>query len=106
MDNGTEDHFEPVPLIVAEAVSHALSRSGFKKAWEARVGTDSGLEAFAQARTDAGLTQAEVAARMGTSRSVVSRLEAALRGKRDAPTLGLLRRYAEACGRRLVVEMR
>lgn len=106
MDNGTEDRFEPVPLIVAEAVSRALSRPGFKEAWEARVGADSGLEMLAQARADAGLTQAQVAARMGTSRSVVSRLEAALRDKRDAPTLGLLRRYAEACGRRLVVEMR
>ncbi|WP_156995142.1 hypothetical protein [Elstera litoralis] len=37
MDKGTEDRFEPVPLVVAEAVARALSRPGFKEAWEVRV---------------------------------------------------------------------
>ncbi len=41
MDQEPEDRFEPVPLVVAEAVSRALSRPGFKEAWEARVGADS-----------------------------------------------------------------
>lgn len=105
MDTDTEDRFEPVPLVVADAVARALSRPGFKAAWEARVGADSGLAGLAQARAEAGLTQAQVAMRMGTSRLVVSRLEIALREKPEQPALGLLRRYAEACGRQLVVEL-
>lgn len=50
-----------------------------------------------EARQDAGLTQADVASRMGTSQSVVARLESA----RHMPTFDLIARYAEAVGRRL-----
>jgi DNA-binding XRE family transcriptional regulator len=106
MDRDTEDRFDPVPLVVAEAVARASSRPGFKEAWEARIGADAGLAGLAQARAQAGLTQAQVATRMGTSRSVVSRLEAALRERREGPTLGMLRRYAEACGLNLTLSVR
>lgn len=46
------------------------------------------------AREEAGLTQAELAARLGVSQQAVSQAE-----RWDAnPTVGLLRRWAEACG--------
>jgi transcriptional regulator with XRE-family HTH domain len=48
-------------------------------------------------RRAAGLSQTEVAARMGTSQSTVARLEA---GEVD-PRLSTLERYAEAVDRRL-----
>lgn len=54
-----------------------------------------------EARQQAGLTQAEVASRMGTSQSVVARLEAA----RHMPTFDLVARYAAALGRRLDVHL-
>jgi len=54
-----------------------------------------------EARQAAGLTQAEVAARMGTSQSVVARLENA----RHMPTLNLVMRYADAVGRRLDIHL-
>jgi predicted transcriptional regulator len=50
--------------------------------------------ALIEARTDAGLTQEEVAKRMGTTQSVVARLESG----RILPSIKTLFRYAEATG--------
>jgi predicted transcriptional regulator len=54
------------------------------------------------ARRAQGLSQTVVAARMGTSQSVVARLEA---GEVDA-RLSTLQRYSNAVGRRLDLEVR
>jgi ribosome-binding protein aMBF1 (putative translation factor) len=54
-----------------------------------------------EARQAAGLTQSEVAMRMGTTQSVVARLENA----RHMPTFALIARYAAAIGRRLDVRL-
>jgi ribosome-binding protein aMBF1 (putative translation factor) len=59
------------------------------------------IRALVAARSEAGLSQAEVAKRMGTTQSVVARLE----GGRTAPTWKTLSRYAEATGRRLRLEL-
>jgi predicted transcriptional regulator len=53
------------------------------------------------ARTRAGLSQAEVAERMGTSQSAVARLESG----RSLPSLRTLERYASATGSRAVVKL-
>jgi transcriptional regulator with XRE-family HTH domain len=53
-----------------------------------------------------GLTQEQVAERMGTTKSAVSRLEASLRSEKHSPSVATLRRkYAQACGRRLLIRM-
>lgn len=57
------------------------------------------VEALVRARTDAKLTQAELAQRLGTTQSAVARLE----GGRVSPSFATLRRYAEATGTRLTV---
>lgn len=53
------------------------------------------------ARGLAGLTQSEVAQRMGTTQSVIARLES---GK-QAPSLRTVQRYARAVGARAVVRI-
>jgi ribosome-binding protein aMBF1 (putative translation factor) len=53
------------------------------------------------ARQAAGLTQADVAARMGTSQSVVARLENA----RHMPTFDIVTRYAAAIDRRVDIRL-
>lgn len=53
------------------------------------------------ARARAGLTQVEVAQRMGTTQSTVARLE----GGKDMPSLRSVQRYAEAIGYRAVVRL-
>ncbi|MCY3819032.1 MAG: helix-turn-helix transcriptional regulator [Gammaproteobacteria bacterium] len=52
-----------------------------------------------RARTEAKLTQTEVAQRLGTTQSAIARLE----GGRVSPSIATLRRYAEATGTRLTV---
>jgi DNA-binding XRE family transcriptional regulator len=53
------------------------------------------------ARSLAGLTQGEVAERMGTTQSVIARLES---GK-QAPSLRTVQRYARAVGARAVLRL-
>jgi DNA-binding XRE family transcriptional regulator len=53
-----------------------------------------------QLRTEAGLTQRELAARVGTTASVICRLEDA---DYDGHTLAMLRRIAAAVGQRVEV---
>jgi DNA-binding XRE family transcriptional regulator len=53
------------------------------------------------ARVRAGLTQEEVAARMGTTQSTIARLES---GRRP-PSLRTVQRYAQALGCRAVVRL-
>ena len=53
------------------------------------------------ARNRAGLSQAEVARRMGTTQSGVARLESG----RRLPAMSSLRRYASAIGHRLEVRL-
>lgn len=53
------------------------------------------------ARHKAGLTQTDVAARMGTTQSVVARLENA----RHMPTFDMISRYAAALGRRVDIHL-
>jgi transcriptional regulator with XRE-family HTH domain len=53
------------------------------------------IEQLARARRESGLSQTEIAARMGTSQSAVARLES---GELDA-RLSTLERYAAALGR-------
>lgn len=54
-----------------------------------------------EARTRAHLTQTDVAQRMGTTQSVVARLE----GGKQAPSLRTMQRYAQAVGGRLVLRI-
>lgn len=59
------------------------------------------LDALLKARQDAGLTQADLAKRMGTQAPGVARLERSLATGKHSPSLATLRRYVEACGRSL-----
>ncbi|HEV2088532.1 MAG TPA: helix-turn-helix transcriptional regulator [Cryptosporangiaceae bacterium] len=72
---------------------------GFREMAERRLVTVADLVAH---RRSVGLSQTEVAARMGTSQSTVARLES---GDVD-PRLSTLERYARAVGRTLDVRLR
>ena len=70
-----------------------------RAAYEAMDEEFSLLRTMAAARARSGLTQEQVAARMGTTQSVVARLE----NGRGKPSLRTLERYARATGSRLKV---
>jgi len=54
-----------------------------------------------KARTEAGLTQSEVASRMGTTQSAVARIE----GGNQLPSMKSVIRYATAIGARPVLQL-
>lgn len=82
-----------------------LAKPGVQKAFDALEEEYTALHAMLAARKGAGLTQADVASRMGTTVSAVSRLEASLRSEKHSPSFSTLRKYAQACGKKLVVQM-
>ena len=63
------------------------------------------LDALLKARQAAGLTQAQVAERMGTQAPAVARLERALATGRHSPSVATLRKYVKAYGKRLVLRV-
>lgn len=63
------------------------------------------LDALLHARQEAGLTQSQVAARMGTQAPAVARLERALASGKHSPSIATLRKYVKACGKRLVLRV-
>ncbi|MDR0240966.1 MAG: helix-turn-helix transcriptional regulator [Burkholderia sp.] len=61
------------------------------------------LDAMLAARREAGLSQADVAERMGTKAPAITRLERALATGQHSPSIDTLRKYAAACGKKLVI---
>jgi len=57
------------------------------------------------ARQRSGLTQAEVAEKMGTKPPAVTRLETALSDNRHSPTIATLKKYARAVDCKLEVHL-
>jgi len=73
----------------------------FVKAYDEAVEEYAALEAMIRARAGTGVTQAELAERMGTTQSAIARLESG----RVSPTVETLQKYARALGKRLKIEM-
>jgi transcriptional regulator with XRE-family HTH domain len=71
----------------------------YQKAYEALEGEFGLAKAVIQARNRVGLTQAELARKMGTTQPVLARLE----GGRARPSMRTLERLARATGTRLLI---
>jgi transcriptional regulator with XRE-family HTH domain len=63
------------------------------------------LRQLLKARAKAGLSQAEVAKKMGTQAPAITRLESALISGKHSPSLATLQRYAKAVGCELEVKL-
>jgi ribosome-binding protein aMBF1 (putative translation factor) len=89
-----------------QVVKKLLERPGVKEEVK-RIEREEGalLDALLKARLEAGLTQAQVAERMGTKASAIARLERALATGRHSPSVATLRKYLKACGKHLVLEV-
>jgi len=73
----------------------------FRQAYEALKPEFAIARQLITARSRAGLSQAEVARKMGTTQSTVARLESGQR----LPAMSSLQRYADAIGHRLEVRL-
>nr|MCU0972784.1 helix-turn-helix transcriptional regulator [Burkholderiales bacterium] len=74
----------------------ALAQPGVKDAYDALEDEFAFLDEVLKARAESGLTQAEVAERVGTTQSAIARLESAT--PKHSPSIATLQRYARALG--------
>jgi transcriptional regulator with XRE-family HTH domain len=81
----------------------ALERPDVKAEYDRLEEEFSFLDEFLKARATAGVTQAEVAERIGTTQSAIARLESG-KGK-HSPSLSTLQKYAHALGCRLELRL-
>lgn len=85
-----------------DMLNESLEDPNFRKEWEDANAELAELDKIIEARASAGLTQTDVATRMGTTQSAVARLESNLmRGK--LPSGRTLMRYAKALGKRVQI---
>ena len=95
--------FKPVTHDHQAFLARASKRKGFAEAYDALDLEYQLASQMLKARSRAGLTQDAVAERMGTTKSAISRLESA--GKKHAPSIATLQRYAQAVGCELQVKL-
>ena len=98
--------FQPVPFNPKiYAAKKRKADPEFRVAYDSLEDEFAALGALLHARKEAGLTQADVAERMSVSQPVLARIESSLGNRKHSPTLATLRKYAEARGKKLVIQM-
>lgn len=63
------------------------------------------LDALLKARQEAGLSQAQIADRMGTQAPAIARLERSLATGKHSPSIATVRKYVKACGKKLLLQV-
>ncbi len=86
-----------------ELKKRALRRADVREAYDELEEEFGFIDEFLKARSSAGITQAQVAERIGTTQSAIARLESG-RGK-HSPSIATLQKYAQAIGYRLEVRL-
>ena len=83
----------------------ALKRKNVKDAYEALEPEFSLLHEILNARQNAGLSQAEIAERMGTKAPAITRLESSLSSGKHSPSIATLKKYADALNCHLEIKL-
>jgi len=94
--------YQAVPHKQTTMLAKARSRPGFSEAYDNLALEFQLVDQMLKARTQAGMTQDAVAAKMGTTKSAVSRMET---GGKHTPSLNTLKKYAAAVGCELQVKL-
>ncbi len=99
------DKYKPVKHTKENTARLLASDPKLKAAYDALEDEFGALNALLTARRKAGLSQAEVARRMGMKSSSLARIETSLGNHKHSPSLETLRRYAKACGKKLIIKI-
>jgi DNA-binding XRE family transcriptional regulator len=86
---------------IEQVKKELLTDEGFRREYDALEEEFSIAAQLIEARTKANLTQEQVAFRMGTTQSVVARIESG----HPLPSLRTLRRYASAVGSKVEIRL-
>ncbi|MBU0680439.1 MAG: helix-turn-helix transcriptional regulator [Proteobacteria bacterium] len=89
----------------SELKERALKQNGVKVAYDALEPEFSLLHELLKARQTAGLSQAEIAKRMGTKAPAITRLESSLSSGQHSPSIATLKKYAKAVGCHLEIKI-
>lgn len=82
----------------------ALKRKGVNVEYQSLEPEFTLLRAMLSARQKSGLTQAQIAERMGTKSPAITRLESSLTSGKYSPSLATIKKYAEAVGYHLEIK--
>ena len=85
--------------------SRALSRKAVKTEYAALEPEFTLLREMLIARQKAGLSQLEIAGRMGTKPPAITRLESSLSSGKHSPSIATLKKYAEAVDCHLEIKL-
>ena len=88
-----------------ELKKKAMDIQNVKAEYEALEPEFTFLRAMLSARQKAGLTQADIAERMGTKPPAITRLESSLTSGKHSPSLATLKKYAKALGYHLEIRL-
>lgn len=97
--------YKPVPYNPKKKLEHDLQDTNFQKAWKSLEDEFAALDVLLAARMQAGLTQEQVAAKMGVSQPSLARVEASLGSRQHSPSLAMLRKYASAVDCKLEIKL-
>ncbi|ECF2366355.1 XRE family transcriptional regulator [Salmonella enterica subsp. enterica serovar Mountpleasant] len=86
-----------------ELVSKMLSNPTVKAEYDAIEEEFALLDEMLAARKKAGLTQAQVAERMGTKATAITRMESNLASGQSGPSFATLKKFAKATGKKLQI---
>ena len=92
----SDERYSPVALDVAATRKRWMKDPEFADAYNALEDEYSTLGELLRARQPAGLTQVEVAERMGVAPASVARPESSAGSRKHAPSISTLRRYSAA----------
>jgi len=84
----------------------ALSRKEVKKEYDEMSVEFNLLKQLLAARKKAGLTQADVAEKIGTKATAITRLETSLASGAHSPSLATIEKYARALGCHLSIKLK
>lgn len=97
-----DEKYNPV-TIDDKWFNEALSKPGVRKAYDALEEEYSLLNAMLAAREEAGLTQAQLAKKIGRKQPSIARVERTLADPNGSISFAFLRDYAKACGKKVEV---
>lgn len=83
--------------------ARALSNPDVRREYEKLADEFAFIDEILKARAEAGLSQAEIARRIGTTQSAIARLESPSSG--HSPSMQTLQRYASALGYKVQVRL-
>ncbi len=89
----------------SELKKKAFKRPGVKATYEEMEPEFALLRELLRARQNAGLSQAEIAEKMGTKAPAITRLESSLGSGKHSPSIATLKKYAKALGCHLEIKL-